>query len=76
MWFQQSAPLNIDISRFSSIRKFLRVTVLALRFINKLKRVVQRSNNQLDSEKMDEADKKMWTRYVQRLHYSEVLESI
>ena len=70
-----NAPLNIDITRFSSLTKLLRVTVLALRFINKLKRVVQRSNNQLDSEEMAEAEK-MWTRYVQRLHYSDVLESI
>ena len=51
-----SAPLNIDITRFSTLTKLLRVIVLILRFINTLKRVVQRSNNQMDSEKVAEAE--------------------
>ena len=51
-----SAPLNIDISRFSSLTKLLRVTALALRFINKLKRK-SGSSSQLDSEEIAEAEK-------------------
>ena len=53
----------------------LRVTALALRFINKLKRKPG-SSSQLDSEEIAEAEKKMWTRYVQWLHCSDVMESI
>ena len=69
-----SAPLAIDITRFSCLTKLLRVTVLVLRFINKLKRTFK-ANSQVDSTEIAEAEK-MWTRYVQQLHYGDIIESI
>ncbi|MEW8544134.1 MAG: hypothetical protein AB2693_11425, partial [Candidatus Thiodiazotropha sp.] len=69
-----SAPLNIDIHRFSSLIKLLRVTALALRFIKKLQKISQ-PNKQLDSEEIYQAEK-LWIRYVQRLHYDDIIHSI
>ena len=69
-----SAPLDIDINRFSSLTKLLRVTVLALRFINKLKKT-SRSNGQIDSKDINQAET-LWTRYVQAVHYDDVIRAI
>ena len=69
-----SAPLNIDINRFSSLTKLLRVTVLALRFINKLKKA-SRSNGQIDSKAIIQAET-LWTRFVQAIHYDDVIHAI
>ena len=46
---QSDAPMNIDIQRFSSLTKLLRVTALALQFISKLKKTAP-SIDQIDSE--------------------------
>ena len=69
-----SAPLDIDIRRFSSLTKLLRITVLALRFIDKLKKA-SRSTGQIDSEDIIQAET-LWTRYVQALHYDDVIRAI
>ena len=69
-----SAPLNIEIHRFSSLAKLLRVTALALKFVNKFKKTA-RSNDRLDSEEIIQAET-LWTRYIQRLHYSDIIDAI
>ena len=58
----------------SSLTKLFRVTALALKFINKLKRTA-RSNDQLDSEETSQVET-LWTRYIQKLHYSDVIDAI
>ena len=48
---KRNTPLTIDIHRFSSFTKLLRVTALAQKFIYKLKRT-NRSKSYLDNERL------------------------
>ena len=60
---KRNTPLTIDIHRFPSLTRLLRVTALAQKFICKLKRT-SRSKSYLDSEEINQAET-LWTRYVQ-----------
>ena len=71
---KRNTPLTIDIHRFSSLTKLLRVTALAQKFIYKLKRT-NRSKRYLDNEEINQAET-LWTRYVQELHFGDVIDAI
>jgi len=65
---------QIDINRFGSIQKLLRVTVLVLRFVNKLRKR-NTSNGYLTSSEINEAEN-MWIESVQGKHYADVFRAI
>ena len=67
-------PYGIDIRRFSSLTKLLRVTALSERFVNKLRKKSNRSGP-LDESEIANAERS-WTMYVQRDHFGEIIESI
>ena len=69
-----NTPLSIDFHRFSSLTKLLRVAALAQKLISKLKRT-NRSNSYIDNEESIQAVT-LWTRYVQELHYGDVIDAI
>ena len=71
---QSDAPMNIDIQRFSSLTKLLRVTALVLQFISKLMKTAP-SIDQIDSELITQAET-LWICYVQGLHYDDVISAI
>lgn len=71
---ESKTPYGIDIRRFSSLTKLLRVTALAKRFVNNLKTKSNRSGP-LDESEIDNAER-LWTKYPQRDQYSDVIESI
>ena len=71
---KRNTPLTIDIHRFSSLTKLLRVTALAQKFIYKLKRT-NRPKSYLDNEEINPAET-LWTRYVQELHFGDVIDAI
>lgn len=68
-----SAPLHIDISLILFLTRLLRVTALALKFIDKLKGLTR--SIPLDSKEIVQAEK-LWTRYVQQSYYADVIDSI
>lgn len=65
-----SAPLHIDISLILFLTRLLRVTALALKFIDKLKGLTR--SIPLDSKEIVQAEK-LWTRYVQQSYYGEFI---
>jgi hypothetical protein len=69
-----SSPLDIDYTRFSSITKLLKVTVLALRFIRNLKNK-QACRDAITAVEMNEAET-MWVKYVQEKNFGDVIKSI
>ena len=71
---ESKAPFGIDIERFSSLTRLLRVTALAERFINKLRKTTNKSGA-LDESEIAKAEL-LWTTYLQRHQYSDVIESI
>lgn len=71
---ESKTPYGIDIRRYSSLTKLLRVTALAERFVNNLKTKSNRSGP-LDESEIDNAER-LWTKYLQRDQYSDVIESI
>lgn len=69
-----SYPLQIDIKRFSSLTKLLRVTALALKFI----RILKKSSNErqfITSDEIDTAEE-MLLNSVQKRWYPDVFDSI
>lgn len=67
-------PLGVDIERISSLSKLLRVTALALRFIDKLRNKCK-SKGVVTRCELEQTER-MWILYIQRKHFSEVYESI
>lgn len=55
-------PYGIDIRRFSSLTKLLRVTALSERFVNKLRKKSNRSGP-LDESEIANAERS-WTMYL------------
>ena len=68
------APLGIDHRRFSSITKLLRVTALALRFINRLRKSCSPKGPLTSSE--ISASEILWVKYIQRKNFQEVFDAI
>ena len=69
-----SVPLGIDYRRFSSITKVLRVTALALRFINRLRKSFSPKGPLTISE--ISASEILWVEYIQRKNFQEVFDAI
>lgn len=67
-------PLGIKCEAYSSVTKMLRVTALALRFINKLRDSNGRRGPLLSSE-IDTAEI-MWLTYLQERNFSDVYDAI
>ena len=65
---------QIDINRFGNIQKQYRVTVLVLRFVNKLRKR-NTSNGYLTSSEINEPEN-MWIECVQRKRYADVFRAI
>ncbi|XP_053380514.1 uncharacterized protein LOC128548907 [Mercenaria mercenaria] len=69
-----SSPFEIDSEKYSSVTKMLRVTALALRFIQKIRKLPY-TNGSLKSSEMKTAEE-MWLLHVQRKHFADEFESI
>ena len=69
------APYGIDITRFSSFAKLLRVTALVKRFIEKMKKLRTRNNGSLEAAEIHVA-KQRWIAYIQSEHYNDIIQSI
>ena len=69
-----SGPFGMDISRYSSMTKLLRVTALVCRFINRLKHEGT-AEGPIQVGEIEQAEK-LWIKHVQGLHYSGVYRSI
>ena len=67
-------PYGIDITRFASFTKLLRVTALVTRFIEKLKKI-QTGNESLDAAEILIAEKKLIA-YIQTEHYKDIILAI
>ena len=67
-------PCGINISRFSSFTKLLRVTALVLRFIVKLKKV-KNGNDPIEASEILVAEQK-WIEYTQSEHFNDIIISI
>ena len=63
-----NVPFNLNLQKFSS------VTTLALRFVNKLRKKTNQ-HGPLNANEMG-MPKILWTKYVQRQRYSEVVNAI
>lgn len=68
------SPFEIDIETYSPITKLFRVTALASRFIDKLRK--QSSKGCHITAKELEGAEKMWLQYIQRKNFPEVHEGI
>ncbi|CAC5379121.1 unnamed protein product [Mytilus coruscus] len=67
-------PYNIDIRRFSSYHKLIRVTAWIERFISKSRRISSNSEKYLSVNETREAEKK-WIQSVQRKSFADVFNS-
>ena len=70
-----NAPFGIDIKRFLSVTKLIRVTALIRRFVNILKKRKDSSNEQINADDLEWAERQ-WIAYTQKLHYSNLLDAI
>ncbi|XP_045206117.2 uncharacterized protein LOC123558303 [Mercenaria mercenaria] len=68
------APVGIDITRFSSFTKLLRVTVLCFRFIQRLKKK-SCDTGCIKSAELEGAERK-WLLHIQENYYKEVFDAI
>ena len=64
----------MDIARYSSMTKLLRVTSLVCRFLNRLTHK-DKSNGPIQTSEIEQAEK-LWIKHIQRLHYSSLQRSI
>jgi hypothetical protein len=64
----QSGPYNIDIERYSSYTRLIRVTALVMKFIKKLQKQ-STSDVFLTSTDLKDAEN-VWIKHVQTIHYS------
>ena len=67
-------PLEIDETRFSSLTKLLRVTALALRFIQNL-RCKGSTESVLTAQELFKA-RTLWERYIQQRSFANVIQDI
>ena len=68
------SPYGIDITRFASFTKLLRVTALVTRFIENLKKI-KTGNESLEAAEILIAEQ-MWIAYIQTEHYSDIILAI
>ena len=65
-------PFGINIARFSSMTRLLRVTVLVQKFISKLKK---HRIGLIEASEIESAESR-WIRYIQNKHFGDIFESI
>ena len=65
---------DLDPYKYSSLKRMWRVTALVLRFLDRLRRKTS-WNGPLDAVEISHADK-MWTAYIQKTKYSDVIDCI
>ncbi|XP_053388871.1 uncharacterized protein LOC128551937 [Mercenaria mercenaria] len=70
----ENAPFGINVRRYSSYSRLLRVTAWCIRFTEKMKGHIYESHS-LSSEELREAEL-LWLYHIQRKHYKEVHQSI
>lgn len=68
------APFSIDINRFSSVTKLWRVTVLAQRFVSKLRKQSHIAGP-LSASEIIRAEN-LWIAYLQKDQYGDIIELI
>ncbi|CAG2224942.1 unnamed protein product [Mytilus edulis] len=68
-------PYNIDIKRFSSYHKLIRVTAWIERFISKIRRIPSNNEKYLSVKEIKKAEE-MWIQSVQRKSFADVFNSI
>ena len=69
-----NGPFGMDIGRYSSMTKLLRVTSLLCRFLNRLKHI-DKPNGPVQTSEIEQVEK-LWIACIQRLHYSSLQRSI
>ena len=67
-----NTPFGINIARFSSMTRLLRVTVLVEKFISKLKK---HRIGLIEASEIESAESR-WVRYIQKEHFGDIFESI
>lgn len=73
--FEMNAPFSIDIKRFSSVTRLLRVTALASRFVSILRKRKDSNNEPINADDLEWAERQ-WIAYTQNLHYSSLIDAI
>ena len=68
------SPFGLDVSKFSSLTKLLRVTALAGKFVAKLRKKVK-AIDPLDALDIEKAEKH-WIEYVQKQCFNEIIGAI
>lgn len=68
-----NSPFNIDSKVYSSVTKLMKVSALAMKFIEMLKR--KSTNRQITTDDIERAEQ-LWVYHVQRKHFSDVYQSI
>ncbi|MCG8029443.1 MAG: hypothetical protein N0E40_15975, partial [Candidatus Thiodiazotropha taylori] len=72
---EPNAPFGLDIERFSTLTRLLRVTALVRRFIDKLRKRKYPDDEQINANDLEQAEKQ-WRAYTQKMHYSSLLDAI
>ena len=68
-----NAPFGLDPQRFSSVTRLWRVTALALRFVSKMRKK-STQNGPLKADEIEAAEI-LWTKYIQRQQYRDIVDS-
>ena len=73
--FEINAPVGININRFSSVTRLLRVTALVDGFVSKLIKRKDSNTGPANADDFERAERQ-WITYTQTLHYSSLLGAI
>ena len=68
------SPFGLDVNRFSSLTRLLRVTALADKFVAKLRKQAN-ANYPLDAADIEKAEK-LWIEYIQKQYYDNVIDAV
>ena len=69
-----NSPFDLNFQKFSSVTRLWHVAALALGFVSKLRQKTSH-DGPLNANEMEIAEI-LWTKYVQRQQYSEIVNSI
>ena len=70
----KDSPFSLNPQEFSSVARLWRITALALRFVDKVRKKTRHCGPP-DTNELTKAEE-MWTNYVQRQHYPDVVECL
>ena len=68
-----NTPFGLDPQRFSSVTRLWRVTALSLRFVSKMRKK-STQNGPLKADEIEAAEI-LWTKYIQRQQYRDIVDS-